>query len=75
MSETSYCNGRLPEAVHKAKRVSVKANREVIVSAGAINSPQLLMLSGVGAPDELKAHGIALIHALPGAKVLQSFGS
>jgi choline dehydrogenase len=54
------------DAVHRGRHVSVKANREVIVSAGAINSPQLLMLSGVGAPDELKAHGIALVHALPG---------
>jgi choline dehydrogenase len=54
------------EAVHRGKHVSVKANREVIVSAGAINSPQLLMLSGVGDPDALKKHGIALVHALPG---------
>jgi choline dehydrogenase len=54
------------DAVHRGRHVSVKANREVIVSAGAINSPQLLMLSGVGAPDEPKAHGIALVHALPG---------
>jgi len=51
---------------HKGRRVSVKAKREVIVSAGAINSPQLLMLSGVGHPDELKALGIDVVHALPG---------
>jgi choline dehydrogenase len=38
----------------------------VIVSAGAYNSPQLLMLSGVGDPDELKANGIKLVHPLPG---------
>jgi choline dehydrogenase len=54
------------EAVHKGKLVSVKATREVIISAGAINSPQLLLLSGVGDPGELKAHGINLVHALPG---------
>ena len=35
--------------------------REVIVSAGAVNSPRLLMLSGVGDPDELARHGIGLI--------------
>ena len=35
--------------------------REVIVSAGAVNSPRLLMLSGVGDPDELAKHGIGLI--------------
>lgn len=42
------------------------ANREVIVSAGAINSPQLLMLSGIGDAQELERHGIVLRHALPG---------
>jgi choline dehydrogenase-like flavoprotein len=42
------------------------ARREVLVAGGAINSPQLLMLSGIGAPDELSRHGIALRHALPG---------
>jgi choline dehydrogenase len=47
-------------------RTSIKANREVILSAGAYNSPKLLMLSGVGDPDELKAHGIKLVHPLPG---------
>lgn len=37
------------------------ASREVVVSAGAINSPLLLMRSGIGDPDELSAHGIALV--------------
>lgn len=36
----------------------VKARREVILSGGAINSPQLLMLSGIGDPERLKKHGI-----------------
>ncbi|MGK5115191.1 choline dehydrogenase [Geodermatophilus sp. CPCC 205506] len=39
----------------------IRCAREVIVSAGAINSPRLLMLSGVGDPDELARHGIGLI--------------
>jgi len=43
-----------------------EARREVLVSAGALQSPQLLMLSGVGAADELARHGIALVHDLPG---------
>ena len=37
----------------------VRADREVILAGGSINSPQLLMLSGIGDPDELQAHGIA----------------
>ena len=45
---------------------SVRARREVIVSAGSINSPQLLKLSGVGPAAELREHGIALVHDLPG---------
>ncbi|MDE2437375.1 MAG: choline dehydrogenase [Sphingomonadales bacterium] len=42
------------------------ARREVILSAGAINSPQLLMLSGVGPAAHLADHGIALVADLPG---------
>jgi choline dehydrogenase len=45
---------------HRAPR-RITCTREVIVSAGAINSPKLLMLSGVGDPDELARHGIGLI--------------
>jgi choline dehydrogenase len=44
----------------------VRARREVIVSAGPINSPQLLKLSGVGPSQELADHGIAVVHELPG---------
>jgi choline dehydrogenase len=42
------------------------AVREVILSAGSFNSPQLLMLSGVGDAEELKQHGIPLKKHLPG---------
>ncbi len=42
------------------------ATREVILSGGAINSPQLLMLSGVGPADQLRDHGIPVVHELPG---------
>ncbi|MDT0636382.1 choline dehydrogenase [Spectribacter hydrogenoxidans] len=44
----------------------ITANREVILSAGALQSPQLLMLSGIGPRDELERHGIELRHELPG---------
>ncbi|XVQ84131.1 choline dehydrogenase [Microbispora siamensis] len=39
---------------------------EVILCGGAINSPQLLQLSGVGDADHLKAHGVDVVHDLPG---------
>jgi choline dehydrogenase len=46
--------------------VLVRARREVIVSAGSIQSPQLLMLSGIGAGEHLASVGIAVQHHLPG---------
>ena len=44
----------------------VYAKKEIILCAGAFNSPQLLMLSGVGDKEELKSVGIKTIHHLPG---------
>ena len=43
-----------------------RCERELIVSSGAINSPRLLLLSGIGPADELKALGIEPLHDLPG---------
>ncbi|MDB5987230.1 MAG: FAD-dependent oxidoreductase [Nevskia sp.] len=51
---------------HKGRSVDVHASREVILSAGAIGSPQLLLLSGVGPRAEIERHGIPLVHELPG---------
>ncbi|CAH1183170.1 unnamed protein product [Ceutorhynchus assimilis] len=53
------------------KECTAKASKEVILSAGAINSPQLLMLSGIGPKEELAKHGIELIADLPVGKYLQ----
>ncbi len=53
---TLTCNGS----------VITEHGRKIIVAAGAINSPKLLMLSGIGDPDELKSHGITPKLALPG---------
>jgi choline dehydrogenase len=44
----------------------VRARREVLLCAGAIESPKLLMLSGVGPPEQLRGHGIEVTAALPG---------
>jgi choline dehydrogenase len=46
--------------------LELRANKEVILSGGAINSPQLLQLSGIGPADLLKTHGIEVQHELPG---------
>lgn len=50
----------------EGRSVSVRAAREVVLAAGAVNTPQLLELSGIGEPARLRESGIALHHALPG---------
>lgn len=49
---------------HRGQDIVAGARREVILSAGAINSPQLLQLSGIGPADVLKRAGIEVQHAL-----------
>jgi len=51
---------------HQGRMHQVKAGRELLLAGGVINTPQLLMLSGIGAPEELVAHGIETRIALPG---------
>src|SRR5699024_10016166 len=53
------------EYEHKGQLHTIYAG-ETILSGGAINSPQLLLLSGIGPNDEITQHGIALQHELPG---------
>ena len=48
------------------QQVEARATREVVVSAGTINSPQLLELSGIGQPDHLRSLGIEVRHELKG---------
>ena len=45
---------------------TIRAEREVIVSCGAIGSPRLLQLSGIGPADALKSAGVPVVHDLPG---------
>ena len=54
------------EYLKDGKRRVARVEREVIVSAGTINSPQILMLSGIGEPQVLAAHGIKVRVPLPG---------
>lgn len=51
--------------------VSVQANREVVMAAGAIQTPQILELSGIGNPKLLQEYGIAVVH--PAARVGENY--
>ena len=54
------------ELIHEGRPVSVTARREVILAAGAVGSPQLLQLSGIGPGALLQGFGIPVRHELPG---------
>lgn len=54
------------ELLRKGARERISASREVVLCAGAVHSPQLLQLSGIGPEALLREHGIAVQHALPG---------
>jgi choline dehydrogenase len=45
---------------------TASAGREIVLAAGAINSPQILQLSGIGPAEHLRAHGVEVAHDLPG---------
>ena len=61
---TRRCTGA--EVWNGSEKVTVRATREVVLSAGAINSPQILQLSGVGPADLLRQHGIDVVVDAPG---------
>ncbi len=50
----------------KGRNEEARSAKEVLLAGGAVNSPQLLMLSGIGPADDLKRAGIQAVHALPG---------
>ncbi|MGH9033575.1 MAG: GMC family oxidoreductase, partial [Acidimicrobiia bacterium] len=54
------------EFVHRRMRRSERASTEVILAGGAVNSPQLLLLSGIGPADQLRRFGIVVARDLPG---------
>jgi choline dehydrogenase len=54
------------DILHGDRPVSIGARKEVILSAGAINTPKILMQSGIGDAAQLKEHGIPVVHHLAG---------
>jgi choline dehydrogenase-like flavoprotein len=54
------------EFIQRGVTHKILVRREVLLAAGALQSPQILMLSGVGPAADLQAHGIKLVHDLPG---------
>ncbi len=52
--------------IKDGKTVEIKAEKEIILAGGAFATPQLMLLSGIGPVDELKKHGIEVVHELPG---------
>ena len=63
-SRTAAASGVRAESAGSVS--DIRCEREVILCAGTFNSPQLLQLSGIGAPADLEPHGIRVRHALPG---------
>jgi len=61
-------NGRVQgvDVLHHGKKVALRAEREVLLCGGAVNSPQLLMLSGIGPAAALRARGLQVRADLPG---------
>ena len=57
ISVNFYDNGKLK---------TIKANKEILLSAGSIGSPHILQVSGIGDPKKLKPHGISIVHELVG---------
>lgn len=61
-------NGRATDVEYQSGNTlwRARAGREIILSAGAVNSPQILMLSGIGRAEDLRGHGITSVVDLPG---------
>ncbi|KAH1001172.1 hypothetical protein HUJ04_013419 [Dendroctonus ponderosae] len=54
------------EFIYKGATYRVRVRKEVVLAAGALNTPQILLLSGIGPKEELEKVGIAQVHNLPG---------
>ena len=53
------------DVLHDGRTVSIEADQEVILCGGAINTPHLLMLSGVGPAEQLRENGVAVVASAP----------
>lgn len=60
----NHCTG--VDFIQNGRVLTVYAGAEVVISAGAVDSPRLLLLSGVGPAAELHAAGVGVVHDLPG---------
>ena len=67
-SRVNVENGRAVSVTYRKDGAehTVRAEREIVLSGGAYNTPHLMLLSGIGPADELREHGIAVVHDLPG---------
>ncbi|VDO28143.1 unnamed protein product [Onchocerca flexuosa] len=61
-----FHNGPLTDNINSWNREKVYCEEGVILASGAINTPQLLLLSGIGPADNIKAHSIPVVQHLPG---------
>jgi choline dehydrogenase len=69
LTETITFDGRRATGVifrHNGETCTARAASEIVLCGGAVNSPQLLLLSGIGKAEHLVAHGIPVLHHLPG---------
>ncbi|XP_018787268.1 PREDICTED: glucose dehydrogenase [FAD, quinone] [Bactrocera latifrons] len=69
--EPSTMRAHTVEFVKNGKVFRIRARREIILSAGAINTPQIMMLSGIGPKAHLEKHGIRVLQDLPVGENLQ----
>jgi choline dehydrogenase-like flavoprotein len=65
-AERVLFEGRTAVGVKISTGETVRARREIVLTAGAIATPKILQLSGIGAADHLKSHGIDVVADLPG---------
>ncbi|KAL0489642.1 choline dehydrogenase [Acrasis kona] len=66
-SDPTQVNGvEYVDSRNKSRKIKIRANKEIILSAGAVQSPQILMLSGIGPKQELEKHNIKIVKHLQG---------